>query len=103
MQNVNYFGGIVKLLETPSKSFFSENKLMSKVRVQLPQARNSTIVNLVFWGNLASDIVTYYKANDYILIEGYLALPNKLDSKQVEITVFKVYPFIADYNQESRN
>jgi hypothetical protein len=26
------------------------------------------------WGNLARDVATYYKINDYILIEGYLSL-----------------------------
>lgn len=97
MTDINYFGGIVKILENPSQKFINNN-LMVKLRAQLPQTRNSKIINLVFWGNLAFDIITYYKANDYLIIEGYLGLPNKLNSKRVEITVLKVYPFIIDYS-----
>jgi hypothetical protein len=52
-------------------------------------------------GNLARDVATYYKINDYILIEGYLSLRDKRGSnliaqpsKQIEITVLKLYPFL---------
>ena len=105
MNDINHFGGIVRVLETPNNSsiFGDNDKLMTKVRVQLPQTRNTQIVELIFWGYLASDIATFYKANDYLLIEGYLSLPVKLDSKRVEITVLKVYPFTVDYNQKSLN
>jgi len=99
MTDIKRFGGIVKILEKPTQSFLKNNTLMTKVRVQLPQIRNTKIVNLVFWGNLASNISNYYKTNDYIIIEGYLALPSKLSSKKVEITVLKVYPFIIDYKK----
>jgi hypothetical protein len=97
MTDINHFVGIVKILENPTRNLFITDNLMSNLRVQLPQTRNAQIVNLVFWGNLALDIITYYKADDYLIIEGYLAIPNKLNSKQVEITVLKVYPFIIDY------
>jgi len=100
MTDINHFVGIVKILENPTQNLFITDNLMSKLRVQLPQNRNTQIVKLIFWGNLALDIITYYKANDYIIIEGYLAIPNKLNSKRVEITVLKVYPFIIDYNKE---
>ena len=59
------------------------------------------IVDLRFWGNLAGDVGTYYKINDYILIEGYLSLKDKeitnsilQNQKKVNITVFKIYPFL---------
>lgn len=100
MNDINYFSSIVKILENPSKSFFINNLLTTKLRAQLPQSRNTKMVNLIFWGSLASDIATYYKANDYILIEGYLALPKTVNSRRLEITVLKVYPFVIDYNKE---
>lgn len=94
MNDINYFASIVKILENPSQNFFLQNKLMTKFRAQLPQTRNKKIVNLICWGNVASDVANYYKANDYIIIEGYVALPKQLNSKKVEITVVKVYPFV---------
>ncbi len=98
MNDINYFSGIVKLLENPTQSFFVNSNLMIKLRAQLPQTRKTKIVNLVFWGNLASDVSNYYKINDYIIIEGYLGVPSKLYSKRIEITVFKTYPFVLDSN-----
>ena len=59
------------------------------------------MVNLVFWGNLARDIMNYYQVNDYIMIEGYLSFsikPNdelklvKRNIQKAQITVSKIYP-----------
>ena len=98
MTDINHFGGLVKILDNPNQNFIN-NKLMVNLRAQLPQTRNTKIINVVFWGNLALDIITYYKANDYLIIEGYLGLDNKLNSKKIEITVLRVYPFMVDYKR----
>jgi single-stranded DNA-binding protein len=105
MVDTNYIGGIVKILETPKQKFFNNNIPVVEFRVQLPQTRNSKIVKLTFWGNLARDVVSYYKINDYVLIEGYLSFRDKKISnlttqisKKIEITVLKIYPFLLSYN-----
>ena len=101
MNDTNYIGGIVKILEIPKQRILNNDIMVTKFRAQLPQVRQSRIVHLKFLGNLAKDITNYYKVNDYILIEGYLSLRNPpiLDttvslSKKVEITVLKVHPFL---------
>jgi single-stranded DNA-binding protein len=101
MSNTNYIGAIVKILETPKQKIITNNNLVVTFRVQISQVRQTRILKLVFWGNLARDVTNYYKINDYILIEGYLALSSKLNSdittkplKNIEITVLKVYPFL---------
>ena len=106
MINTNYVGSIVKILENPSQTVFNNTISVTKFRVQFPQFRNTRIVNLIFWGNLASDITKYYRINDYILIEGYLSLNNQgcfsvmnKNSKKVEITVLKIYPFLLSQNR----
>lgn len=106
MNDTNYIGGIVKILETPKQKFLNKNVAVTKFRAQLPQVRKTKIVNLTFWGNLATDVASYYKTNDYILIEGYLSLRDIQKSsssikkaKKVEITVLKVYPFLLNYNR----
>lgn len=106
MGDINSISGLVKILETPKQKVLSNNILFTHFRVQFPQVRNNCIVHLKFWGNLARDVAAYYKTNDYILIEGYIALQNKQKSnsnlqmtKKVEITVLKIYPFLLNYDR----
>jgi len=101
MGDTNYIGGIVKILEPPKQKILKNKILVTKFRAQIPQIRNSRIVTLSFWGNLARDVTTYYKVNDYLIIEGYLSIRNKknLKSKKIEITVLKVYPFLLKYDR----
>jgi hypothetical protein len=107
MVDTNYTSGIVKILENPVQTVFNNNIPITKFRVQFPQVRKNVIVDLVFWGNLGGDAVNYYQINDYILIEGYLSLRDKQitnsrikNSKKVEITVLKVYPFLLSYKRK---
>lgn len=105
MNDTNYIGGIVKILETPRQKIFKNDIVVTKFRAQLPQVRQTRIVHLKFLGNLAKDITNYYKVNDYILIEGYLSLRNRSistvsSSKKVEITVLKVHPFLLHYDTQ---
>ena len=99
MGNTNYIVGIVKVLETPRQKIFRSNIDISftECRVQFPQFRGNKIINLVFWGKLASEVAGYYQANDYIIIEGYLSIVPKQAFKQIEITVLKVFPFVLKY------
>jgi len=99
MGDTNYIGGIVKVLETPKQKNFRSNNNISfaECRVQFPQSRGNKIINLVFWGKLASEVASYYQANDYIVIEGYLSIVNKQALKKVEITALKVSPFVVSY------
>ena len=106
MSDTNFISGVVKILETPKQQIINNNILVTSFRVQFPQVRNNSIVHLKFWGNLARDVAAYYKINDYILIEGYIALKNKQTStlnpqmsKKVEITVLKIYPFLLSYDR----
>ena len=101
MGDTNYISSIVKILEKPTQGIFDKNISITKFRAQLPQARNNVIVDLIFWGKLSQDITNYYNIDDYIIIEGYLSLREKntiTNSKKVEITVLKVYPFLLSYN-----
>jgi len=101
MVETNYVGSIVKIVEPPSQKVVNKNIVKTEFRVQLPQLRNPSLVNLVFWGNLARDIMNYYQVNDYIMIEGYLSFsikPNdelklvKRNIQKAQITVSKIYP-----------
>lgn len=97
MSEINFISGIVKILELPKQKSFYNNILMTQVRVQFPQIRNKLVVKLTFWGNLANDIVNYYKINDYVLIEGYFSTQSfdlKISTfKRFNITVLKIHPF----------
>jgi hypothetical protein len=106
MNDTNYIGGVIKILEPPKQTILKNNILVTRFRAQIAQLRNTRIVTLTFWGNLARDVTTYYKVNDYLIIEGYLSLRDKknsnltiLKSKKIEITVLKVYPFFLSYDR----
>lgn len=103
MGDTNLVGGIVKILETPKQKILNSNIQVTTFRVQFPQIRQTSLVHLTFWGNLAVDIANYYKVSDYILIEGYISfretkkLTNVISKpKKVEITVLKIYPFLLN-------
>lgn len=108
MSNTNYIIAIVRVLEAPKQKFLRNNIVCTKFRVQLPQIRGSRIVNLIFWGNLADDVLQFYMTNDYIIIEGYISLKmekslklNNLILNKLEITVLRIYPFLLNYNRSN--
>ena len=108
MADTNYVGSIVKIVENPRQTVVKDKITTTEFRVQLPQVRNTRVVKLVFWGNLARDVANYYQVNDYIMIEGYLSFRDKLNtkssltkqnSKKAQITVSKIYPFNLSLNK----
>ena len=108
MGYINYFSGIVKVLEIPTQTFLKDQITITRVRAQFPQFRNNQFITLQVWGNLALTIKDYYKPNDYILIEGYISIRNKTNVnvtqrnlQSVNITVLKIYPFILKSTQSN--
>lgn len=106
MGDTNYISGVVKVLEKPVEEISKKGIPIVKFRVQFPQTRNDTLVRLIFWGDSGKSILDYYQPNDYAMIEGYIALLKKdiTNSKFkkldcVEITVFKIYPFLLKSKQ----
>ena len=100
MNDTNCIGTIVRILEIPKKKIIRKNILVTTFRVQLPQTPKNYVVSLTIWGNLVNDVLKYYSVDDYILIEGYLAIKSNgnknskfYQKKKIEITVLKVYPF----------
>ena len=98
MGDTNYIGSVVKILEKPIQTVLNGKIIRTDFRVQLVDVRNIQIAYLVFWGNLGQDISNNYQLNDYIMVEGYLSLPNKMKNqlakqplKKAQITVLKVY------------
>jgi len=101
---MNYNIFTVKIVKNCGQSFFTDGTSLTELIVQLPQIRKNnvkTILQLSVWGNLSYDVAKYYQADDDIIIEGYISIrninvdqtSNSID-KQVEISVFKVYPLL---------
>jgi len=108
MGDINYFSGIVKILENPIKIFLNNKISITKFRVEIPQKRKNKILTLIFWGTLVDEVKLYYQVNDYILIEGFISIQKKKNqklrtknSKQIIVTVAKVYPFLLKSNEVS--
>lgn len=104
MGDMNYIGGTVRILEIPALQVNKNEIPFTKFRVQLPQLRvkqYKTILTLLVSGNLAQDIVKYYRINDYILIEGYLSIRKSLHQKHItkeflQVNVFKIFPLFLN-------
>ena len=108
MGSTNYFSTIVKILENPKKTTSQKNTPISRFRAELPQIRKNKVIHLVFWGNLANHVSTYYQKNDYLIIEGYLSIRHnksnnllKKNFQKIEIAVLKIYPFFLNPNRQN--
>ena len=108
MTSINHIAGIIKILESPFQEVVNDNLSVTRFRGQLPLLRDTQIITVTVWGNLARDVVTHYNLGDYIMIEGYISLRNtdvsnasQLTLKKIELTALKVYPLysnISDFN-----
>ena len=85
-------GVLLRFWKLQNRKISKDNIPLTEFRAQFPQSRGNQIINLVFWGKLASDVANYYQPNDYILIEGYLStIQAKILKKGSRITVFKSF------------
>jgi hypothetical protein len=99
---MNYAIFTAKVIQNLGQSFFTDQTSVAELIVHLPQISKNyprVIVQLSIWGNLSYDVAKYYQPDDYIIIEGYILFKNiniesleDLIDKQVEISVFKLYP-----------
>jgi single-stranded DNA-binding protein len=104
MANTNYITSVVKILEVPKQKLLNNKVLTTEFRAFLPQLKTRKVVHLVIWGELSNRLSSYIKPNDYILIEGFLALEKIENSKKkkFKITVFKTYPIFLSYNRSTK-
>ena len=101
---MNYVTLAVKVIKNSGQSFFADGTSLTELTVQLPQTRkNNTkiILQVSIWGKLSYDVAKYYQSEDYIVIEGYISIRDinsdlivTLFDKQIEISVFKLYPLL---------
>ena len=101
---MNYVILAVKIIKNSGQSFLADGVSLTELTVQLPQVqKNHTklILQVSIWGKLSYDVAKYYQPEDYIIIEGYISIRNintynavNLLDKQIEISVFKLYPLL---------
>jgi hypothetical protein len=101
---MNYTILTAKVIQNLGQSFFPDQTSITELIVQLPQISKNypkLIVQLSIWGKLSYDVAKYYQPDDYIIIEGYILIKNinissleDLMDRQVEISVFKLYPLL---------
>ena len=97
---MNYTSFIIKVLNKPQYTLCEQKIPLTEALGKFYQFRNNshTICKLSFWGRPAYEILKYSKKNDYLLVEGYLSLRQSTFEKiaidtDIEISIFKVYPF----------
>ena len=105
---MNYISCIIRILEIPKIELTSNNIEMVRFRVQLPSIRNKVqspiVIYSTIWGNLAYDIISYYRINDYALIEGYISTSsnNKKNDSLITLNITKLYPFLCKVQSDKR-
>jgi hypothetical protein len=105
---MNYISCIVRILEIPKIELASNNIEMVRFRVQLPSVRNKVqspiIIYSTIWGNLAYDIISYYRINDYALVEGYISTSSSSKKKgySINLNITKLYPFLFKVESDKR-
>jgi len=99
MTNTNYITSIVKILEVSNQRLLNNKILISEFRASLPQTKNNKIIDLVIWGESSNRLSNYIKPNDYILIEGFLALSTLENSKKKKnkIKILKNLPIFLNF------
>ena len=100
---MNQINSIVRILEISPIKYYENKIVMIKFKAQLPFIRSKIgqppISQFIIWGNLAFDLINYYRVNDYVLIEGFFSKIVSSDTKQpiVTITIRKFYPFLFSF------
>jgi single-stranded DNA-binding protein len=99
---MNYSCFIIKIVSQPTHNFFENSISSVQFVAKFPKIRNKSKIdyfNISIWGNLADDIIKYYKISDYLIIEGYISLFKEIypiKNNQVQISVKKIYPFLLN-------
>ena len=98
---MNYVSCIIQIVEISTIELYQNTNIpVVQLQTQLPYLRNKhqspIIIQSNVWGDLAYDVANYYRVNDYILIEGYLALSfhEQIRQQIITINVTKLYPFL---------
>nr|UHY41000.1 Ycf41 [Thalassionema frauenfeldii] len=100
---MNQINSIIRILEISPLKFYEDKIVMIKFRAQLPfvrsESKQPTICEFIIWGNLAFDLINYYRVNDYVLIEGFFSKILLSNNQQplVTITISKFYPFLFSF------
>nr|UHY40800.1 Ycf41 [Thalassionema bacillare]UHY41058.1 Ycf41 [Thalassionema bacillare] len=96
---MNHINSIVQILEISPLKFYDNKIVIVQFRAQLPSIRVKTkrpiILKFSIWGNLAFDLINYYRVNDYMLIEGsFASLLFQNEQPIININIIRVYPFL---------
>jgi hypothetical protein len=101
MANTNYLATTIKLLKISQEPLLKNQTSVITCQACLPQVKKDKVIQLFFWGKLAQEVLQNYRVNDYLLIDGFVSLVNKKNSKlkKVKVTVLKVYPIFLTANR----
>lgn len=88
---------IVKIITNPVHLIYDDHHSIEiEVEFAAPIQKNfENELTLVLWGHHRDDFLKYYKTQDYLLIEGFLAVKGyRNDQTQLKIVARCMYPFL---------
>jgi single-stranded DNA-binding protein len=102
---MNYCNLIAKIIKLPIEEYYKNNISVVEILVKfspVKRGKGPEILNLRIWGNLAQDVMKYYKINDYIIVEGFLSFQKSSLNTYTQISVRKVYPYVLNNSKVNK-
>jgi hypothetical protein len=103
--DMNHIQIVVKIVAPPKQYIFKDDIIFSKLLVKFVPIKSNTnskdIFTICIWGNLSYDLMKYYIANKYLIIDGYISIKNSPNSltlsnlpnvEKIRISVLNLYP-----------
>lgn len=99
---------IIKLAEDPNQEYYKTQIKFLEIQANFTYLLKEKIfienINLLIWGDQGTDVIKYYRKDDYVVVQGVLSISAELDKtnlkskeKKIEITVLDMYllfPFV---------
>ena len=88
---------VIKVLEEPKHLVYKEYEAI-EIKVQFPVVRQKdsrSELTLLIWDDYRKDFLSYYKVQDYLIVEGTLTFKGyKNIENEAKLIVRRTYPFL---------
>lgn len=88
---------VIRVIGSPIHFIYKEDEAI-EIKVEFPAFRQkncSSELTLVLWGDYQNDFLRYYKAQDYLIIEGTVTFKGYINGEnEAKIIAKRIYPFL---------
>nr|QXM17676.1 hypothetical protein Ycf41 [Chaetoceros pseudocurvisetus] len=107
---MNYTTLMIKLIGKPKKGLLETDIPVTELVGKFYQFRKNkyTVCKILVWGNLASDLLSYYDPNDYLIVEGHISLQDSIIEDlnlktTIQVSAYKVFPYSLRFKSKEKD